>query len=166
MSNCPEHVHPVNVLWHSRSMRGSGLNNEWRIRATDRFRACIYYATLTHHAPGCCECAQDSWTLQWIRGKKNYINTVQFLAQTDCFVSYDLNVSSRAAGFNLVVSVYSFFTLKAMGPIDYHYIWLTVWVKHLCLCSTEEIKSPTSWKPWGYADKHVFFFLGGGELSL
>ncbi len=62
----------VNVLWHSRSMRGSGLNNEWRIRATDRFCACIYYATLMHHAPGCCECAQDSWTLQWIRGKKLY----------------------------------------------------------------------------------------------
>ncbi len=31
---------------------------------------------------------------------KNDINTVQFLAQTDCFVSLYLNVSSRAAGFN------------------------------------------------------------------
>ncbi len=54
----------------------------------------------------------------WIRGKKNAINTVQFLAQTDCFVSLDLNVSSRAAGFNLVLSVYVFFSLKAVGPID------------------------------------------------
>ncbi len=34
----------VNVLWHRRRMRGSDLNNEWRIRATDRFRACVYYA--------------------------------------------------------------------------------------------------------------------------
>ncbi len=40
---------------------------------------------------------------------KNYINTVQFLAQTDHFVSLDLNVSSRAAGFNLILSVYVFF---------------------------------------------------------
>ncbi len=49
---------------------------------------------------------------------KNYINTVQFLAQTDRFVSLDLNVSSRAAGFNLVLSVYVFFSLKSVSPID------------------------------------------------
>ncbi len=36
---------------------------------------------------------------------KHDINTVQFLAQTDRFVSLVLNVSSRAAGFNLVLSV-------------------------------------------------------------
>ncbi len=53
---------------------------------------------------------------------KNYINTVQFLAQTDRFVSLDLNVSSRAAGFNLVLSVYVFFSLKAVSPIDCHYM--------------------------------------------
>ncbi len=52
---------------------------------------------------------------------KNDINTVQFLTQTDCFVSSDLNVSSRAAEFNLVLSVYVFLSLKAMGPIDCHY---------------------------------------------
>ncbi len=34
------------------------------------------------HAPAV-ENAQDSWTVWWIRGKKNYINTGQFLAQTD-----------------------------------------------------------------------------------
>ncbi len=51
-------------------------------------------------------------TVRWIRGK-NYINTVQFLAQTDCFVSLDLNVSSRAAGFNLVLSVYVFFVAQS-----------------------------------------------------
>ncbi len=49
---------------------------------------------------------------------KNYVNTVQFLAQiVSC-----LNVSSRAAGFHLVLSVYIFFTLKAVGPIDCHYM--------------------------------------------
>ncbi len=45
------------------------------------------------------------------------INTVQFLAQTDCFVSLDLNVSPRAAGFNLVLSMF-FFYLKAVSTID------------------------------------------------
>ncbi len=53
---------------------------------------------------------------------KNDINTVQFLAQADRFVSLDLNVSSRASGFNLVLSVYVFFSLKAVGPIDCHYM--------------------------------------------
>ncbi len=35
---------------------------------------------------------------------KHDINTVQFLTQTDHFVSLDLNVSSRAAGIHLVLS--------------------------------------------------------------
>ncbi len=48
---------------------------------------------------------------------KNNINTVQFLAQTDCFVSLDLNVSSRAARFNLVLSVYDFFLSQSR---EYH----------------------------------------------
>ncbi len=55
---------------------------------------------------------------------KHYINTVQFLAQTDCFVSLDLNVSSRAAGFYLVLSVYGFFSLsKPWVPLTV-IIWL------------------------------------------
>ncbi len=62
---------------------------------------------------GCCELAQDRSEV-----KKNYINTVQFLVQTDCFISLDLNVSSQAAMFNLVLSVYVFFSLKAVSPID------------------------------------------------
>ena len=52
---------------------------------------------------------------------KNYINTVRFLAQTDHFVSQDINVSSRAAGFNLDLSVHVFFTLIDCVPIDLHY---------------------------------------------
>ncbi len=43
---------------------------------------------------------------------KNYIKTVQFLAQTDRLVSLQLNVSSRVAGFNVVLSVYAFFLSK------------------------------------------------------
>uniref|UniRef100_A0A672M3Q6 aromatase n=1 Tax=Sinocyclocheilus grahami TaxID=75366 RepID=A0A672M3Q6_SINGR len=43
---------------------------------------------------------------------KNNIYTVQFLAQTDRFVSLHINVSSRAAGFNLVLFVNVFLTLK------------------------------------------------------
>ncbi len=55
---------------------------------------------------------------------KNYINTVQFLAQTDRFVSLDLNVSSRATRFNLVLSVYVFFLSKPWVPLT-AIIWLT-----------------------------------------
>ncbi len=56
------------------------------------------------------------------RGKKNDINIVQFLAQTDRFVSLDLNASSGATVFNLVLSVYVFFSLKAVSTIDGHYM--------------------------------------------
>ncbi len=98
---------------------------------------------------------------------KNDINTVQFLAQTDRFVSLDLNVSSLAAGFNLVLSVYVFFYSQSRGshwlPL-YDWQTATVWVKNLCLCSTEETKSPTSWMPWGKQINITFSFLG--ELSL
>ncbi len=34
----------------------------------------------------------------------------------------NLNVSSQAAGFNLVLSVYDFLSLKAASPIDCHYM--------------------------------------------
>ncbi len=74
-------------------------------------------------------------TLRWIRGK-NYINTVQFLAQTDGLVFLDLNVSSRAAGFNLVLSVYVFFVSQSREshwlPL-YDWQTATVWVKNLLL---------------------------------
>ncbi len=63
----------------------------------------------------------------------------QFLAQTERFVSLDLNVSSQAAGFNLVLSLYTFFSLKAASPIDCNQMtdrlqWFEL--KHMCLCST------------------------------
>ncbi len=61
-------------------------------------------------------CEQDSWTVRQIRGKNN-INTVQFLAQTDRFVSLDLNVLSQAAGFSMVLSVYVFFLSKPWVPL-------------------------------------------------
>ncbi len=66
-------------------------------------------------------------------------------------MSLDLNVSSQAAGFNLVLSVYVFLSLKAMGPIDCHYMTDRLQrfeLKKLNLCSTEETKSPTYWMPW------------------
>ncbi len=93
----------INVLCHSRRKRSV---------------ACIRHSLFTLPRIGCCEHTQDRWTVRWIRGK----NTVQFLTQTDCFVSLDLNVSSRAAWFNLVLSVYVFLSLKAVEPIDLHYI--------------------------------------------
>ncbi len=73
---------------------------------------------------GCSERAQDSWTVCGSEVKKNYINTVQFLVQTDRFVSLELNVSSRATGFNLVLSVYVFFLSKPWVPLT-AIIWLT-----------------------------------------
>ncbi len=35
---------------------------------------------------------------------------------------HDINVSPRAAGFNLNLSVHVFFTLKDSVPIDWHYM--------------------------------------------
>ncbi len=50
------------------------------------------------------------WThsVRWIRGKKWY-KYCSVSCTDDRFVSLGLNVSSRAAGFNLVLSVYVFF---------------------------------------------------------
>ncbi len=77
----------------------------------------------------------------------------KFLAQTDHFMFLDLNVLSRAAGFNLVLSEYVlvFFSQSRESHWLPLYDWqtATVWVKNLCLCSTEETKSPTSWMPLG-----------------
>ncbi len=55
---------------------------------------------------------------------KNDINTVQLLAQTDRFVSKDLNVSTWAKGFNLVLSVNVFFLSMPWVPLT-DIIWLT-----------------------------------------
>ncbi len=62
------------------------------------------------------------WTGRRIRGK-NYINAVQFLAQTDHFVSLDLNVSSRATKL-FVLSVYVFFLSQSR---EYHWLTLNDW---------------------------------------
>ncbi len=45
-----------------------------------------------------------------LRGKQQ--QTFQFLAQIARSVSQDINASARAAGFNLVLSVYVFFSSK------------------------------------------------------
>ncbi len=73
---------------------------------------------------------------------KNDINTVQFLAQTDCFDCFD----SQSRGSHWL-------------PL-YDWQTATVWVKYLCLCSTEETKSPTSWMPWGKQINITFSFFG------
>ncbi len=85
----------------------------------------------------------------WIRGKKNNINTVQFFAQTDCFVSMYRHEPQGLIWFCLCMV---FFSLKAMSPIDCHYMTDRLKrfeLKNLRLCSTEETKSPTSWMPLG-----------------
>ncbi len=68
---------------------------------------------------------------------KNYINTVQFLAQTIRFVSLDLNVSSRAAGVHLVLSMYVFFfTLISVESIECNCVTDRLQRFEFCLCST------------------------------
>ncbi len=69
------------MLWHSRCMRGSDLSREYVTHCLDRFRACIYYV-----APAVVNALR---TVGHCGGSevKNYINTVQFLAQTDRFMS-------------------------------------------------------------------------------
>ncbi len=95
-------------------------------------------ARYASHA-GCCGWAQDSWTLP-VSEVKNDINTVQFLAQTDCFVYLGLNVSSRAAWFNLVLSVYVFLS-QSRGA---H--WLALYDRQT---ATVWNSQTTSWMPWG-----------------
>ncbi len=101
--------------------------------------------------------------MRWIRGK-NDINTVQFRAQTDHFVSLDLNVSSRAAGFNLVLSVYVFFSLKA---IDCHYMTDRLQRFELKIFACVLLKKQSHLHlgyPGGKQINITFSFLG--ELSL
>ncbi len=73
-------------------------------------------STLTRHAPAVVNELRTVGPCGGSEGK-NYINTVQFLAQTDRFMSLDLNVSSRAAGFNLVLTVYVFLLSKPWVPL-------------------------------------------------
>ncbi len=89
------------------------------------------------------------------------INSLQFLAQTDRFVSYDINVSSRAASFNLNLCVLVFL-LKDSVPIDLHYMTdrLQRFELKIFVCVLLKKQSPTSWMPWGQADKHQIFTFG------
>ncbi len=115
----------------------------------------------------CCEWAQDSWTL-CIIGKTLHKYCSVSCTDRSFRVYKDLNVSPRATGFNLVLSVYYFLDSKlwnVWNPLT-AIIWLTdcnSLSKNLCLCSTEETKSPTSGIP-GKQINIKFSFLG--ELSL
>ncbi len=84
---------------------------------------------------------------------KNYINTVQFLAQTNHFVSLDLNVSSRAARFNLVLSVCFFFSQSRESHLLSLYDWqtATVWVKKnfVCVLLKKQSHLHLGWMPLG-----------------
>ncbi len=56
-----------------------------------------------------------------------------------------------------------FFTLKAMSPIDCHYMTDRLTDRpqrfELKIFICVLLKSPTSWMPWGYADKHHIFIF-------
>ncbi len=99
---------------------------------------------------------------------KNDINTVRFLAQTNRFVSLDLNVSSRAAGFNLVLSVYVCFffsqSLESHWLPLYDWQTATVWVKNFVCVILKKQSHLHLGCPWGKQINIKFSFLG--ELSL
>ncbi len=100
---------PLQSVSHIMSVNGTTALREKNIHRQNQIKPC------------------SSWQYPCGGSEVKNINTVQFLAQTDCFMSLDINVSSRAAGFHLVLSVVIFFfivflTLKAMSPIDCHYM--------------------------------------------
>ncbi len=114
-------------------------------------------------------CVNELRTFEQCGGSevKNNINTVQFLAQTNRFLSLDLNVSSRAARFNLVLSVYVFFSVKAVSPIDCYYMTdrLQRFELKIFVCVLLKKQSHLHLGcPWGKQINIKFSFLG--ELSL
>ncbi len=81
-------------------MRGNDLSRVYVTHCLDRFRACLLcQSTLTRHSSAVVNMLRTVGH-RGVSEVKNDINTVQFLAETNCFVSKDLNVSPRAAGFN------------------------------------------------------------------
>ncbi len=82
-------------------------------------------------------------------------------------MSLDLNVSSGAAGFNLVLSVYVFLSLKAVSTIDCHYMTdrLQRFELQIFVCVLLKKQSHLHLGcPWGKQIHITFSFLG--ELSL
>ncbi len=82
-------------------------------------------------------------------------------------LSLDINVSSRAAGFNLVLSVYVFFSLKSVEPIDRNYMtdrlqWFELKI-FVCVLLKKQSHLHLGC-PWGKQINIKFSFLG--ELSL
>ncbi len=56
-------------------------------------------------------------------GSDYIVNKVQFLAQTDCFASEDLNMSSGGTGINSTLpDMLFFFTLTVPLAIDLHFM--------------------------------------------
>ncbi len=97
---------------------------------------------------GCCERSQDSWTVRWIRGKKQY----KYCSVSCTDRSFNVFTPQCYRHEPQGLSVYAFLVSQSRGshwlPL-YDWQTATVWVKNLRLCSTEETTSPTSWMPWG-----------------
>ncbi len=92
---------------------------------------------------GCC----DSRTLRCITGKKLYKYwSVSHTNRSFLVLGHQCIVTSRRVSFGFVC-VWVFLSLKAVSTLT-DIIWLTDCnglSSNLCLCSTEETKSPTSW---------------------
>ncbi len=114
--NCPELILTTAGAWHFFLLYG-GSQTYKCITATYLSNGLLTLATISIRS------GNGPFERQWsIDGDTN---TVQFLAQTNNrLVSLDLNVSSRATGFNLVLSVYVFWLSKPWIPFTV-IIWLT-----------------------------------------
>ncbi len=96
--------------WFNRlndSVQSQWFVHEWFNRLNDSVQSQWFVHEWFNRLNASVQSQRLTWTVGPCGGSEviNDINTVQFLAQTDRFVSLDLNVSSRAAGFHLV-SVY------------------------------------------------------------
>ncbi len=133
--------------------------HSWRMRkqskqwvtysVTDRFRSFVYYARARWRIT-----RRLLWTRSGQLDKFGGSEVNNFFKY--CSVSCTERLFRILRPQYIVTSVYVLcvcfcFTLKAVGPIDWHYDWQTAtgWVKNLRWCSTEETKSPTSWMTLG-----------------
>ncbi len=91
-------------------------------------------------------------SMWWISGKKNIYKYCSVSCTDRSFLVFRPQsiVRSRRVSLGFVsVCFFDFPSRESHWLQLYDWLTATVWVKNLCMCSTEETKSPTSWMPWG-----------------
>ncbi len=97
------------------------------VHLSDRWRSAIRRKSRSlrrwiESRAGCCECAQESWTVQWSRGKKKQYKFCSVSYTDRSFRVFRPRCIVTSRRFILVLSVYVFLSLKAVSPIDCHYM--------------------------------------------